>query len=100
MHADALDDNAFPDAAYEAFIPQLLLPDAMNAVDFFLVDDRDHPAARVAADEAEPVLARALTGDAVAAYTYFENLGLCSTQPEVAKAGPDVGDEAPAMTGQ
>lgn len=98
LHADAVADGTFPDAAHAAFIPQLRLPDAMHAVYFFLVDDTDHRAARGAADAAERVLAQALSGDAVAAYIYFENLGLCSTQPEAAKEDPEGADETPATT--
>lgn len=81
-HAGAVHYDTFPETAVGAFIEQLRLSAAMNAVDFFITEDRDHPASRDAADEADRLLGLALAGDAAAARTYFENLGLCSTRPE------------------
>ncbi len=88
LHADAVDEYAFPDTAEAVFIDQLRLPGAMQAIGFFQTEDPDHPAARLAAQEAERLLTLALGGDAAAARTYFENLGLCSTLPETLKDAP------------
>ncbi|WP_417593742.1 hypothetical protein [Parasphingorhabdus sp.] len=100
LHADAVDDGAFPEAAIDAMIDQLRLPAAVNAIDFFLTEDRDHPAARDAASEAERLLTRTLAGDPAAARTYFENLGLCSTLPEAVQDGPAVATDAEATAQQ
>lgn len=96
VHADALEKFIFPEAAEDVFIAQLQLRPASNAVDFFLDEDSDHPAARDDADTAERLLARALTGDAKAAYSYFENLGLCTTEPETVRDDSAVATDAPA----
>ncbi|MEH6790764.1 hypothetical protein [Parasphingorhabdus sp.] len=97
LHADAVDDEAFPEAATAAFIDQLQFPAAVHAADFFLTEDRPHPAYRDAADEAERLLTLALAGDKAAAYTYFGNLGLCSTQPEAVQDGAGL-DKYPTAT--
>lgn len=94
LHADAVDDGAFPKSATDAFIEQLRLPSALNAADFFVTKDRDHPAYRDAADEAERLLALAIAGDAAAAGTYFDNLGLCSTRPETLGDAPAAATDA------
>ncbi|MEH6759445.1 MAG: hypothetical protein V7676_18380 [Parasphingorhabdus sp.] len=83
IHAGAVRYGTFPETAVDAFIDQLQLSAAVNAVDFFITEDRDHPASRDGADEADRLLGLALAGDAAAARTYFDNLGLCSTQPEM-----------------
>lgn len=91
LHADAVDDGAFPAAAIDAFIDQLTLQEALHAADFFGTEDRDDPAYRDAADEAERLLTLALAGNAAAARAYFDNLGLCSTQPEMVHGGTEAG---------
>lgn len=98
LHADAVDDGAFPEMVIDAFIEQLRYAEAVSAVDFFLTEDPDHPAHRDAANEAERLLTLALAGDAVAARTYFDNLGLCSTLPEMVKDAPGVATDAAATT--
>ena len=82
-HAGAVGYGTFPETAVDAFIEQLQLTAAMNAVDFFITEERDHLASRDAADEADRLLGLALAGDAAAARNYFDNLGLCSTRPEM-----------------
>ncbi|MEQ8310028.1 MAG: hypothetical protein RIA72_04945 [Sphingopyxis sp.] len=96
VHADALEKFIFPEAVEDILISQLQLHPALNAVDFFRDEDSDHPAARDDADTAERLLARALTGDAKAAYSYFENLGLCTTAPETVRDDSADATDAPA----
>lgn len=96
LHAEAIDDYAFPDAAMRAFPYELRLPAATFAGDFFLMDEPDIFAARRAADEAGRLLNGALSDDATAAYAYFENLGLCSTLTETVRDEADEATDAPA----
>ncbi len=99
-HAGAVHYRTFPETAVDAFIEQLRLPAAVNAVDFFITEDRDHPASRDAADEADRLMGLALAGDAAAARTYFENLGLCSTRPEMVQDVTAMAVDAAATTQQ
>ncbi len=100
VHAGAIHYGTFPETVVDAFIDQLQLPAAVNAVDFFITEDRDHPAARDASDEADRLMGLALAGDATAAHIYFNNLGLCSTQPEMVQDGKPVAIDAAATTQQ
>jgi hypothetical protein len=100
VHAGALHYGTFPEPAADAFIEQLQLPAAMNAVDFFVTEDRDHPASRDGADEADRLLGLALAGDAAAARTYFDNLGLCSIRPEMVQDVTAMAVDAAATTQQ
>ncbi|MEH6790556.1 hypothetical protein [Parasphingorhabdus sp.] len=96
LHADAVDDGAFPGAAMDAFPEALRLPYAMQAVEFFRTTQLDHPAYRDAADAAERQLQLALAGDSDASRTYFEALGQCSMQPEEVRDYPADAVDAPA----
>ena len=100
LHADAVVDGAFPDAAISALNDQLLRPSAMHAIDFYGTEYEDRPTARKSSDEAERLLTQALAGDAAAARTYFEDLGLCSTHPETVGDRPAVAMDAPATVPQ
>ncbi|WP_339822828.1 hypothetical protein [uncultured Parasphingorhabdus sp.] len=98
VHAGAIHYGTFPETVVDAFIEQLRLPAAVLAVDFFVTEDRDHPASRDAPDEADRLLGLALAGDAAAARTYFDNLGLCSTRPEMVQDLTSVAIDAAATT--
>ena len=82
LHATAVDSGGFPEAAFEVFIDSLQYPAAVNSAATFLPPNRDHPAVRDAADEAERLLRLAWIGDESAARRYFENLGSCYANPE------------------
>lgn len=96
LHADAVDDGAFPGAAMDAFPEALRLPYALQAVEFFRTTQLDHPAYRDAADAAERQLQLALAGDSAASRSYFEALGQCSMQPEEVREYPADAADAPA----
>lgn len=98
IHAGAVRYGTFPETAMDAFIEQLQLPAAVNAVDLFITEDRNHPATRDGADEADRLLGLALAGDAAAARAYFDNLGLCSTRPEMVQDPTAVAIDAAATT--
>jgi len=85
LHADAVDDGAFPSRALQAFPPALQLQGAIGGAEFFLPDTMAEGVMRDASEEAEGQLRKALNGDTQAFETYFEALGLCSTKPETAK---------------
>ena len=97
LHADAVDDGAFPRAAMEAFPADLRLGNAIASAEFFRLDVLAHGLMREASDEAERQLRRALGGDTEAFQTYFEALGECSVTAEPAVVESDDGDvEGPA----
>lgn len=87
LHADALDDGAFPAKAMAAFPYDLRLNGAIGGAEFFRLDTMAGGLIRDASDEAEGLLRKALDGDPQAFQTYFEALGLCSTKPESASDG-------------
>ncbi|MCK0098382.1 RidA family protein [Qipengyuania sp. S6317L1] len=97
LHADALDDGAFPATAMESFPPELGLGNAIASAEFFRLDVMADGLVREASDEAEKQLRKALQGDAQALQTYFEALGECSATAEAASDECDGGDiEGPA----
>jgi len=96
--AGAVRYGAFPGTVVDAFIEQLQLPAAVNAIDFFITEDRNHPAAREGVDEADRLLGLALAGGDAAARTYLDNLGLCSTLPEMVQDSTAVAIDAAATT--
>ncbi|MEP1421980.1 MAG: RidA family protein [Erythrobacter sp.] len=85
LHADAVDDGAFPTAALEALPEPLRLNSAIAAAEFFRLDTMAEGLMRDAADEAEGRLRRALDGEVQAFQTYFEALGLCWSEPETVR---------------
>ncbi|MEL7198423.1 MAG: RidA family protein [Pseudomonadota bacterium] len=87
LHADALDDGAFPMKAMEAFPYALRLNGAIGGAQYFRLDTSPMGLMRDASDEAEGLLRKALDGEPQAFQTYFEALGLCSTKPESAGDG-------------
>lgn len=89
LHADALDDGAFPMTAMEAFPHELRLGNAIASAEFFRLDVMSEGVMRDASDEAEGRLRAALGGDPVALQAYFEALGLCMVTAEAAR---DEGD--------
>jgi len=89
LHADMVDDGAFPKAATDVFTQQLRLPAAMNGVEFFRIEQRDIVIYERAYGEAQRLLAHALMGDELAANIYFSDLGHCSKAPEVIRDEPD-----------
>ncbi|MFK7842761.1 MAG: hypothetical protein AB8B54_10895 [Sphingorhabdus sp.] len=100
FHADALDEGTFPNAAMDVFIEELRFTSAMHMADFFLTEDRVHPAHLDAAKEAERLLVLALAGDGLAARTYLENLGQCYIRPDVVRDVPEVATDAAATITQ
>ncbi|MBV7258047.1 hypothetical protein [Erythrobacter crassostreae] len=95
LHADAVDDGAFPPEAYAALTEQLRLRQSINAAEFFTMNVMVPALAREASDEAETLLRKALEGDAQAFQLYFEALGRCSTKPvPVEGRGGNATDEA------
>lgn len=88
LHADALDDGAFPTKALQAFPQALQLQEAIAEAEFFRLDNMVPEASglmRDASDEAEGRLHKALGGDREAFQSYFEALGLCWAKPEAAR---------------
>ena len=82
LHADAVDDGAFPRPAMEAFPPELQLGNAIASAEFFRLDVMKEGVMRDASDEAEARLRKALGGDQQALKVYFETLGLCLVTAE------------------
>ncbi len=82
LHADAVDDGAFPMTAMEVFPPELRLGNAIASAEFFRLDVMSEGVMRDASDEAEARLRKALGGDAQAMQAYFEALGECSVTAE------------------
>ena len=96
LHADAVDDGAFPPGVPEAWPEELQLYGAIQAAEFFILEVQDPIAKRTAEDEAEDRLNRALAGDAEAFRLYFEALGRCTSAPEEARDYPGDADEMEA----
>ena len=97
LHADAVDDGAFPMSAMNAFGHELRLGNAIASAEFFRLDVMADGLVREASDEAEKQLRKALEGNAQALQTYFEALGECSATAEAASDESDDGDiEGPA----
>ncbi len=95
LHADAVDDGAFPLSAHDAFPYELRLNGAIGAADFFKMDVSVPALIREASDEAEQLLRSALGGNRQAFRQYFEALGECSTKPgAVRDTGRNATDEA------
>ncbi|MFK7841414.1 MAG: hypothetical protein AB8B54_04035 [Sphingorhabdus sp.] len=94
LHGDAVDDGAFPSTAHDGFPEELRLPYAINAAEFFRVDQPHQVTDYQAADDAEIQLRSALAGDREAFQLYFEALGKCSTKPET--VGDPTGDAVDA----
>lgn len=82
LHADALDDGAFPRPALDALTRPLVLRDAIASADLFRLDDMDRSVLKSASQQAEDRLRKALGGDAQAFRSYFEALGECSYRAE------------------
>ena len=99
LHADAVDDGAFPVEALYDFPAELRLPHAIQAIDFFRMDPMDKRAYRKAADRAERQLRRVLAGDKEAFVTYFAALGQCSTKREAVRDYSSEATDAPAGEG-
>lgn len=85
LHAEMVDDGAFPKVAESVFTEPLRLPGALREVEFFYIEQRDIVAYRSAYDMAERNLALALGGDRLAALSYFTKLGQCYSIPETIK---------------
>ena len=98
MHADAVDDGAFPEDVHLAFPADLRLPGAISLADFFYDEHLEEHSYREAGDEAETLLLRALGGDNDALRTYFENLGRCSVEAEEAREDTPTAADLPAET--
>lgn len=82
LHADAVDDGAFPIQAHQAWNWHLGLHGSIGGAEFFTTDEMIPSLVQAAADEAEIMLRKALAGDAEAFRLYFEALGHCSTKAE------------------
>ncbi|UAB77781.1 hypothetical protein INR77_13515 [Erythrobacter sp. SCSIO 43205] len=101
LHADAVDDGAFPRAAMNAFPADLRLGNAIASAEFFRLDVMAHGLVRDASNEAEMRLRAALDGDTEALRAYFEALGECSVTAESVSDGGEDGDvEGPAGSPQ
>lgn len=94
LHADMVDDGAFPALAQSLLPEALRLPNAMREVEFFYIEQRDILAYHSAFDAAERALYLALRGDRTAARRYFEALGTCYSTPET--VGDDSIGDGPA----
>lgn len=82
LHADAVDDRAFPKPALKAFTRPLEKEEAIAAADLFRLGDMDRAIMQSAGQEAEATLRKALGGDVQAFRQYFEALGECSYRAE------------------
>jgi len=85
LHADAIDDGAFPAEAQDALPDLLDLRSAIGGAEFFTIDLMVPYLVREASDEAEDLLRKALKGDAQAFREYFEALGRCSSRAETVR---------------
>ncbi len=99
LHADAIDDGAFPAEAHDALPDLLDLRSAIGGAEFFTIDVMVPFLVREASDEAELLLQKALKGDAPAFREYFEALGRCSTKPETVRDDGVGAVEGPAEGG-
>lgn len=100
LHANALDDGAFPTKALQAFPQALQLQEAIAEAEFFRLDNMAPEASGVmrdASEEAEGRLRKALGGDREAFQTYFEALGLCWAKPEAVRDEPMRAIDAPVQ---
>tara|TARA_A100001391_G_scaffold83275_2_gene54496 strand:+ start:4766 stop:5158 length:393 start_codon:yes stop_codon:yes gene_type:complete len=89
IHADAVDDGAFPADAEARFPDEFRLPYAITAMDYFNADPPEIESMFDAQNKAERLLRLALAGEEEATRHYFEALGRCSLLAQTVGASAD-----------
>ncbi len=90
VHADAVDEGAFPAEARARFPHEFRLPYAITAMEFFSTDQPEVDTMFDAQVEAKRLLRPALAGDKEATRHYFDDLGRCSLLAETVRDTSDL----------